>query len=664
MQGDCPSKFQLISSSLEESNNTSKMARRRQPATTPAAATAAATAAAAAVAAPIAPAALPAPAARPGRQIRGPQSALTDFLAAHNINASQIRADADVRRRAAATASQQALATPDAPSPATNPGRSLKRKQETKAQEAKRKKEEEKAIAKIKTSKTFQRRRLYHGSVIGEDEDGDARAIYKERAPIPGQMENCEFCNKRFSVTGYTRAGPDGGLLCPTCSKDLNKEAGDARKKRKTATGKARRQIQSNLLDGIYPGAKDLVTLCVETLAKNVEMADDLGDLPVSLVDRLAQILSKKRLLNSTTLDLFLKAGNEAVTVYDGSKLTPDDYIRIFQIVPTVKFLRLRNAIQFKNKVMDHLLGTTVKLESLSLHGANLIDDERWNRYLAEKGMHLKALKVYYTDGHFGDAQIELLTTTTPNLERLKIRHNQQVTDEGLAHIAKIPTLKHLSLEIYNPTTTAPYLAILDAIGPSLRTLSLSTVNYVEDDILAAIHDNCQNLFKLRITDNEVLSDAAFASLFTNWLNPSLEYIDLHKCRHIDASNPRENPDKIGLGSAGFEALMFHSGQTLRHLDVHSCRHISRESFEAVFAEGKMYPELREMNLSFCQGVNDWVCGLVFRACPSLKTLKVFGNFGVRDVRVPKGRILIGVPTALGMQIEGTGVAEDEGRVI
>jgi DNA repair protein RAD7 len=120
----------------------------------------------------------------------------------------------------------------------------------------------------------------------------------------------------------------------------------------------------------------------------------------------------------------------------------------------------------------------------------------------------------------------------------------------------------------------------------------------------------------------------------------------------------------IGLASAGFEAMMAHSGSTLRYLDVHSCRHISREAFENVFAENKVYPELRELNISFCQGVNDFVCGLIFRTCPNLKTLKVFGNFGVKDVRVPKGKILIGVPNALGMQIEGTELAEDEGRVI
>jgi len=525
-----------------------------------------------------------------------------------------------------------------------------------------------KAIAKIKASKQFQRRRKQYGSDDNAtDEDDAARAIFEESmAPLPGQMENCEICEKRFSVTAYSRTGPDGGLLCPKCSKDLDKEEGSAKKKRKIAAGRARRQLQSNLLDGIYPGAKDLMTLCIEILAKNVQNADSLGDISDELVDKIAAILSKKRLMTPETLYLFLRPGAQTVTVYDAAKLSSDDFIRIFQIVPTVKHLRLRDAIQFKNKVMDHLLGTTVELETLSLHGSNLIDDERWNRYLTEKGSHLRALKVYYTDGHFGDDQLEMVAKHCPNLQRLKICHNQKVTMDGIDHISKMKGLTHLSLELYNQMDscvgTVNCASMIGSIGPPLRTLSLAKIHYLTDGVLEAIHENCQNLSKLRLTDNSSFTDDGFAKLFTGWLNPPLVFLDLHKCRHIDAAEPRENPNKIGLGSAGFEALMAHSGSALKYLNVYSCRHISRESFEKVFARDKTYPEMQEMNISFCQSVNDFVVGSIFRSCPNLKTLKVFGNFGVRDVKVPKGKILIGVPNALGMQIEGTG--EDEGRVI
>jgi DNA repair protein RAD7 len=447
----------------------------------------------------------------------------------------------------------------------------------------------------------------------------------------------------------------------------MDKDAGNERKKRKTAAGRARRQVQSNLLDGIYPGAKSLVTLCIETLAKNVEDAESFGDLPAFLVDKLAAVLSKRRLMSPQTLDLFLRPGADTLTVYDGAKLGPDDYIRIFQVVPTVKHLRLRNAVQFKNKVMDHLLGTTVNLESLSLHGANLIDDDHWNLFFAQKGSYLKSFKSYYTDGHFGDEQILALSEVSPDLERLKISHNQKVTDEGIEYMAKFRNLKYLSLEIYETTnkhtTSAPYVKVLDSVGPGLRTFSVASAHYIDDSVLNAIHENCQSLSKLRITDNEVLTDAAFANLFTNWLNPPLTFVDFHKCRHIDAAEPRENPNNVGLCSAGFEALMAHSGKTLKYLNVHSCRHISREAFEAVFGVETKFMELKEMDVSFCQSVNDLIVGYIFRSCPNLQTLKVFGNFGVRDVKVPKGKILIGVPNALGMQIEGMDET-DEGRVI
>lgn len=472
-------------------------------------------------------------------------------------------------------------------------------------------------------------------------------------ASLPGQMENCELCETRFTVTAYSRAGPNGSLLCPKCSKELDKEEG-TKKKKKVAARPNRRQFASQLLDGIYrSGAKDLMTLCIETLAKNVDLAEGFGDLPLKLVDRLAAILSKKRLITSATLDLFLQSVHDTITVYDGSKLNSDDYIRIFQMVPNLKHLRIRNSIQFKNRVMEYLTECPVTLESFSIHGANLIDDEHWNSFLLEKGRHLRALKVHYTDGHFGDEQLELLKATCPDLVRLKVSHNQKATDTGIKHIATLLSLQHLSLEFYTPTSSEPYVEVLNKIGHGLRTLSLETVHYIDDSILEAIHENCTQLSKLRMTDNETFTDDGFAYLFKQWSNPPLTFVDLSKARHIDATEPRDNKDKIGLCSDGFEALMAHSGSELRFLNVMSCRHISREAFENVFAEKRKYPHLRHVDVSFCWGVNDFVVGSIFRSCPNLKTLKIFGNMSVSQVKVPKGKILIGMPNAIGMQIEG-----------
>jgi DNA repair protein RAD7 len=473
-------------------------------------------------------------------------------------------------------------------------------------------------------------------------------------APIPGQMENCEICDQRFTVTAYSRAGPDGGLLCLPCTKELDKEERGKKPRKKRMTAKdRRRQLQSNMLDGFVPGTKNLVTLCVETLAKNVDMADDLGDLPTSLMDKLAAILCKKRLMNPTTLNMFLQPERDTVKIYDGAKLSSDDYTRIFQVVPKLKHLRIRNAVQFKDSVMDYLIGSPVTLEHFSIHGANLISGERWDEYLAKKGQFLTSLKVYYTDGHFGDAQLELLPKLCPNLRRLKISHNQQVSDEGLVHLANLTKLEHLTLQIYKTTSDQPYIHILSTIGHQLRTLCLDYVPYLTDGVLVAIHTNCTALSKLRITENETMTDSGFTSLFTAWSNSPLSHLDLRKCRHLDSTIPSSNPDLIGLCSDGFTALMAHSGSALTYLNLHDDRHISTQALEAVFAKDATYPLLQEFDCSFIWGVNDFVVGSMWRCCPVLKRVKVFGNFGVKSVKVPRGRILIGMPNALGMEIEG-----------
>jgi DNA repair protein RAD7 len=592
----------------------------------------------------------------PGRQIQGPQSALTDFLASQNINSNRILRDADARR-AAALASQQAAAAngeeeSSAPEQA-EPVRATPRRNETKAQEKKRKHEEEKSIAKIKASKQSKRRMIDTNESDEDDVEGDF-SEQTQRAR-PGELRNCEICEVRFTVTAYCRTGPTGGLLCAKCSKELDMEE-SAKKKRKTPANRMRRrEKESQRLDGtLKTGAKSLLTLCIETLAKNVELAEDLGDLPPKLVNKLSAILSKNRLITSKVLDLFLKSNTDTITIYDGAKLTSDDYMRILQLTPRLKHLRLRNAIQFKNHVMDYLISTPhLKLETFDILGANLIDDDHWDEFLRVKGMYLRSLKVYWTDGHFGDEQLAFLPSTCPDLKRLKVCHNQKVTDAGISSLAGLTKLEHLSLEIYQATTSAPYVSVLERIGANLQTFSAATVAHLDDTVLAALHANCMQLQKLRLTENETFSDAGFASLFEGWSNPPLRFVDLHACRHLEHTAPRENPDGIGLCSKGFEALMGHSGASLRRLDIHSCRHISLECFERVFSLGSNYPELEEMDLSFCTEITDLVVGLIWKACPSLKRLVIFGCFGVRQVRVPRGRILIGMPNVVGMEIEG-----------
>jgi DNA repair protein RAD7 len=470
-------------------------------------------------------------------------------------------------------------------------------------------------------------------------------------------MENCELCRKRFTVTPYSRTGPSGGLLCNPCGKELDKEEGSAKKKPKRTggSGGGRRKVQSRILDGTYQvGAKSLITLCVKTLAQNIDLAEELGDLPPVVVDKIARELSRRRLLDPRTVNLFLRPSAEDILIYDGAKLSADDLTKIFQTVPGLKNLKIRNAIHFKDEVMEYVISRHINLEGLYLHGANLLTEPVWMKFLEHKGASLKSLKVYFTDKHFGNDSLALLPVQCPNLKRLKVRHNQSVSGDGVEQIGNIKSLEHLGLQLLNNVHSDVYVSVLSRIGENLRTFSLTLVPDADNTILDALHANCRHLQKLRITDSEAMTDAGFVRLFRGWKNPGLSFIDLSKCRHVDAANPRSNDDKVGLCSDGFIALMKHSGTSLKKLNVHACRHISRQAFETVFTPNdKVYLNLTSVEISFCEEVTDYIIGCIFKCCPNLRKLNVFGCMKVKGVKVPRGKILVGVPNAVGMVIDG-----------
>lgn len=587
---------------------------------------------------------------------------MTDFLASHNISANQIRIDHQRRRQQAQADDDQAASGPSNAAASGADGaddgvNDVDDAQEDSKKSGKRKQETQKAIEKIKASKRFQKRKK---RLQGSDDENDLiNELLKNSGPAPGQMENCEICSVRFTVTPYSRAGPDGGLLCNPCGKEIQKEEGPAKKKKKAAaSGGAigrRRKTQSNLLDGTYAlGAKSLMSLCIETLAKNIELADDLGEMPPQIIDKIARMLSKKRLVDPNTLNLFLQPMAQDISIYDGAKLSTDDLMRVFQMAPAVKNLKIRNAIQFKDEVMEYLLSRDkVELEGLYIHGANLVSAEMWKKYLTTKGGSLREFQIYYTDRHFDDECMTALRTAAPELKRLKVYNNQQVGGDGIRELVHLKKLQYLSIHLHRNVHSDIYVEVLRSIGAGLRTLSLRWTPELDNTVLDAIHNNCHHLSKLRITDSEVMTDAGFARLFTDWRNPGLTFIDLQKCRHVDSQKPRDNPDGIGLCSEGFKALMAHSGKSLQKLNLHACRHISKQAFDEVFSLQKTYPELKSLEISFCEEVNDYVVGSVFRSCPNLRELNVFGCMRVKNARVPRGKILVGVPNALGMVIEG-----------
>jgi len=61
----------------------------------------------------------------------------------------------------------------------------------------------------------------------------------------------------------------------------------------------------------------------MQEVANNIHDVEEFGDLPHSLLNRLSQILSRRRVITSRTMDLFLRPDLETIDVWDcGSKFT------------------------------------------------------------------------------------------------------------------------------------------------------------------------------------------------------------------------------------------------------------------------------------------------------------------------------------------------------
>ena len=105
---------------------------------------------------------------------------------------------------------------------------------------------------------------------------------------------------------------------------------------------------------------------------------------------------------------------------------------------------------------------------------------------------------------------------------------------------------------------------------------------------------------------------------------------------------------------------MAHSGEALEHLDLHSNRHISRAALLDAFDPKQNYPALKDVDMSFVTRLDDVVMTSMWKSCPSLSKLAVFGCFSGRTVTgIPAGIAVIGLPNAADrVVIEGDVIGE------
>ena len=145
----------------------------------------------------------------------------------------------------------------------------------------KRKRDRERAVAKVKMGKKLKasaKDKKKGKNEAGQDDVSDqdydiSMDMYSKKIPLPGQLDNCDECGVRFTVTPYSRTGPEGGLLCRKCSKKQDDERKhESKLKKQGRPREKRRQTQSSLLDGIVQiGARNLLDQCLKVDALAIQ---------------------------------------------------------------------------------------------------------------------------------------------------------------------------------------------------------------------------------------------------------------------------------------------------------------------------------------------------------------------------------------------------------
>lgn len=350
-------------------------------------------------------------------------------------------------------------------------------------------------------------------------------------------------------------------------------------------------------------------------MAKHIDDVEAFGDLSTRDMDRICQIISRNRSLNSSTMRLFLESRLDKLTLYDCAKINADAFRSIAVFVPNLKHLSLHHAGCMSDEVLLHYAEKLTQLESFHLRGAFLISRTAYVNFFARIGPRLKSLTLSAT-ARTNKAVIEAIVAHCPNIEHLNLSSLARFDDECLLLLQRCRALKSLDVSFSGgDLTDDAVVKVLDLIGSGLESLNLAGNFGLGTATTDAIHACCARLRSLDLSGCENLGNDDIVNLFTNWpKNKGLN--ELRLARIEDLTNN------------GLMAAVNHSGRTLEVLDINSCRMIDKEglmealdsckrlrSFDVAFVRAVDDSVVEKMQAVGIKGLAVWGCTKVTEAC-------------------------------------------------
>ncbi|KAI3617099.1 hypothetical protein CBS9595_003008 [Malassezia furfur] len=506
-------------------------------------------------------------------RVRGPTSALTEFLKERGIRAPASSRYQRIERPAEETRDDAAPARASVPA----------------------------------------KRRIAPGASMNFDEEDDEDDEDDEDVALPtkapktsvraGERVVCGRCTANFSATRYTRVDPALGPLCPACKGAVPKPASEP-KTTKRGARKSRNVVETK------PVIPTLQSLSIDVIAQHIDRMHALGNLSARNLDAISKVISKNRRVSDKTIQLFLARDTQRLALYDCSAVTTDAFQTVPMFAPNIHTLILHYCGQLDNAAFSAL--SKLPLTELDLYGPYLVRKEAWLTFLQHHGHLLRSLKLRETP-RFDRACIEALIAHAPHLSELGLAQIGGLDDGGAEMLAQ---LRHLTyLDLSQPGVSAP------GVPPA----SLHSASIVP--ILAA---NAAHLAELRLDYNASLSDEVAEALRTCSALRVLHMEGAGIASDAWAACFRAMPscalEEVALGHCGLEddavAALIDAAPHLRSLSVKNNDALTCAAFDKICAAA---PPLRVLEVSFVRCIDDALLRRLASSVPTLEVLYIFG---------------------------------------
>ncbi|KAI0261755.1 hypothetical protein BC834DRAFT_894448 [Gloeopeniophorella convolvens] len=369
----------------------------------------------------------------------------------------------------------------------------------------------------------------------------------KSSGPKPpvGGFEKCAKCSKQFTVTKYTMAAnPPPGYLHLAGS---FQEAAAPRKRKAPAEKRGAASHEERKVP-------TLVSSCIKIISRHISDVEAFGDIGSVNLDRIIRALCRNRSLTPENATLFYDVKNTNLTIYDGTKLEPPALTTLSQLNPNLTSLRIDFCGHLNDPVIDAWSTSFPALTRLELLGPFLIRGPAWISFF-QSHPNLKGFLLNQSP-RFDLACMSALANSCPNVTELRLKEVGKLDDTFLQYVS---SFKHLEqLDLSSPSVSCSedgMIGVLHARGAQLTHLDLSGHDDLGDDFLmGGIQTYAPHLVSLKLNNLSALTDEGVAEFFH----------DIARAPHV--------------GTLALPALLECTSSTLSVLDINSWRETTTEA--------------------------------------------------------------------------------------